>query len=98
VRHDPTPAEPDLTWFDGLGAILRELDPGSIPVPMLQVGVTDGRFLSRLGIQTYGYLPLRLPPGFEFLKLVHAADERVPAEALRFGAEALGRALERYAA
>jgi acetylornithine deacetylase/succinyl-diaminopimelate desuccinylase-like protein len=97
VRHDPTPAEPDLTWFDGLGAILSELDPGAIPVPMLQVGVTDGRFLSRLGIQTYGYLPLRLPPGFEFLKLVHAADERVPAEALRFGAEAVGRALERYA-
>jgi len=97
VRHDPAPAEPDLAWFDGLGAILRELDPGAIPVPMLQVGVTDGRFFSRLGIQTYGFLPLELPADFEFTKLIHAADERVPAAALRFGAEAVGRAVERYA-
>ena len=97
VRHDATPAEPDLTWLDGLGAILRELDPGAIPVPMLQVGVTDGRFFSRLGIQTYGFLPLNLPQDFEFAKLIHAADERVPAAALRFGAKAVGRAIERYA-
>jgi acetylornithine deacetylase/succinyl-diaminopimelate desuccinylase-like protein len=97
VRHDATPAEPDLTWLEGLGAILRELDPGAIPVPMLQVGVTDGRFFSRIGIQTYGFLPLELPAGFEFTKLIHAADERVPAAALRFGAEAVGRATERYA-
>jgi acetylornithine deacetylase/succinyl-diaminopimelate desuccinylase-like protein len=98
VRHDPTPAEPDLTWFDGLGAILRELDPGAIPVPMLQVGVTDGRFFARLGIQTYGFVPLELPADFELTKLIHAADERVPAAAVRFGAEAIGRAVERYAA
>jgi acetylornithine deacetylase/succinyl-diaminopimelate desuccinylase-like protein len=98
VRHDATPAEPDLTWLDGLGAILRELDPGAIPVPMLQVGVTDGRFFARIGIQTYGFLPLNLPKGFEFTKLIHAADERVPADALRFGAEAVGRAIERYVA
>jgi len=97
IRHDPSPAEPDLTWFDGLGAIIRELDPTGVPVPMLQVGVTDGRFFSRLGIQTYGFLPLELPPDFEFVKLIHAADERVPADALRFGAEAVGRAVERYA-
>jgi acetylornithine deacetylase/succinyl-diaminopimelate desuccinylase-like protein len=65
-------------------------------VPMLQIGVTDGRFFSRLGIQTYGYLPLRLPQGFEFMKLIHAADERVPADAVRFGAEAVSRAIDRY--
>ena len=97
VRHDATPAEPDLSWLEGLGAILRELDPGAIPVPMLQVGVTDGRFFARLGIQTYGFLPLNLPQDFEFTKLIHAADERVPADALRFGAEAVGRAVARYA-
>jgi acetylornithine deacetylase/succinyl-diaminopimelate desuccinylase-like protein len=97
IRHDPSPAEPDLSWIDGLGAIIRELDPTGVPVPMLQVGVTDGRFFSRLGIQTYGFLPLDLPAGFEFAKLIHAADERVPARALRFGAEAVGRAVERYA-
>jgi acetylornithine deacetylase/succinyl-diaminopimelate desuccinylase-like protein len=97
VRHDATPAEPDLTLLPMLSDILRELDSSAIPTPLLQMGVTDGRFLSRIGIQTYGFLPLNLPDGFEFLKTVHAADERVPAEAIRFGAEAVGRAVERYA-
>ncbi len=97
VRHDPGAAEPDLSVLPLLGEILRELDPEAVPVPMLQIGVTDGRFFQRIGIQTYGFLPLRLPRGFEFLKLVHAADERVPADAVRFGATAVGHALERYA-
>ena len=30
-------------------------------------GVTDGRFFARLGIQTYGFLPLRLPDGLQAL-------------------------------
>jgi acetylornithine deacetylase/succinyl-diaminopimelate desuccinylase-like protein len=64
-------------------------------VPLLQIGVTDARFFSRLGIQTYGFVPMRLPAGFDFLPLVHAADERVPAEALAFGTEAISRALQR---
>ncbi len=96
VRHDPGSAEPDLSYLPTLSQIIRELDPDAVPVPMLQIGVTDGRFFSRLGIQTYGYLPLRLPQGFEFMKLIHAADERVPADAVRFGAEAVSRAIDRY--
>ncbi len=97
VRHDPGPARPDLSWLDGLGAILRELDPEGVPVPLLMPGVTDGRFFARIGIQTYGFLPLRLPDDFRLFSMIHAADERVPADALRFGAEAVGRAVERYA-
>jgi len=96
VRHDPGPADADLSYLPTLSSILRELDPDAVPVPMLQIGVTDGRFFSRIGIQTYGFLPLQLPQGFEFVKLVHAADERVPADAVRFGAEAVSRAIERY--
>jgi acetylornithine deacetylase/succinyl-diaminopimelate desuccinylase-like protein len=94
VRHDPGPPSPDLGLLDGLGGVLRELDPEGIPVPFLQIGVTDARFFSRLGMQTYGFLPLRLPPDFEFAKLLHAADERVPLDAVEFGAEAVFRALQ----
>ena len=96
VRHDPGPAEPDLAHFEMLGDILRELDPEGIPVPLLQVGVTDARFFARLGIQSYGFLPMRLPPDFEFTRLVHAADERVPLGAVEFGTEAVFRALQRF--
>jgi hypothetical protein len=36
-------------------------------------------------------------PGNEgSLSMVHSADERVPVEALRFGAEAVGRAVASY--
>ena len=96
VRHDPGPSAPDLGLFETLAAVIRELDPEGIPVPLLQIGVTDGRFFSRAGVQTYGFLPMRLPEGFQFAKLIHAADERIPVEALEFGAEAVWRAIQRF--
>jgi acetylornithine deacetylase/succinyl-diaminopimelate desuccinylase-like protein len=96
VRHDPGPSAPDLGLFESLAGIIRELDPEGIPVPLLQIGVTDGRFFSRAGVQTYGFLPMRLPEGFQFAKLIHAADERIPVDALEFGAEAVWRAVQRF--
>jgi acetylornithine deacetylase/succinyl-diaminopimelate desuccinylase-like protein len=96
VRHDPGPAEPDLGLFETLAGVIRELDPEGIPVPLLQIGVTDGRFFSRAGVQTYGFLPMRLPEEFDFSKLIHAADERIPVDALEFGAEAVWRAVQRF--
>ena len=95
VRHDPGPPEPDLGLFETLADVIRELDPEGIPVPLLQIGVTDGRFLARAGVQTYGFLPLRLPDEFAFTQFIHAADERVPVAALEFGAEAVWRAIQR---
>ncbi len=98
VRHDPGPPDADLGFYEPLAEIIRELDPGAVPVPMLQAGVTDARFLTRAGIQTYGYLPLKLPEDFDLFPLIHNADERVPADALAFGVEALSQAIGRYPA
>jgi acetylornithine deacetylase/succinyl-diaminopimelate desuccinylase-like protein len=98
VRHDPGPPEADLSQFRLLADVLRELDPEAIPVPMLQAGVTDARHLARAGVQSYGFLPLRLPEDFEITPLIHAADERVPADALQFGVDAIRRVIERYPA
>jgi len=95
VRYDPGPPEPRLDQFETLAAILRELEPGAVPVPLLQGGVTDARFFARLGIQNYGFLPLKLPGNFGFAGVIHAADERVPAAAVEFGTEAVFRALQR---
>jgi acetylornithine deacetylase/succinyl-diaminopimelate desuccinylase-like protein len=96
VRHDPGPAAPDLGLFAMLSEVIRELDPEGIPIPLLQIGVTDGRFFSLAGVQTYGFLPMRLPEDFAFTKLIHAADERIPVAALEFGAEAVWRAVQRF--
>ncbi len=96
VRHDPGPPEPDLGLFEMLAGVLRELDPDGIPVPFLQIGVTDARFFGRVGIESYGFLPMRMPDDFVGLQYIHAADERVPAAALEFGAEAVWRAVQRF--
>jgi acetylornithine deacetylase/succinyl-diaminopimelate desuccinylase-like protein len=82
--------------WDVLADSLRELDGAGEPIPYLLPAVSDGRHFARLGIQTYGFTPLRLPEGFEFQALIHAADERVPASAVEFGAQAIARVLERF--
>ncbi len=96
IRHDPAPALPDMDLFGRLSEVLRELDPEAKPVPLLLPGVTDGRFFSRLGIQTYGFLPMQLPADMRFLELIHAEDERLPVETVEFGTRAIERVLERF--
>jgi acetylornithine deacetylase/succinyl-diaminopimelate desuccinylase-like protein len=96
IRHDPGPADPDMGLFETLSSVLRESDQEGVATPLLLPGVTDGRWFSRLGIQTYGFTPMKLPPGVDFLKTVHAADERIPVEALDFGTDAIYRVLERF--
>ena len=96
VRHDPGPPEADLGLFETLADVIRELDPEGIPVPLLQIGVTDARYFSRAGVQTYGFVPMRLPADFQFAQLIHAADERIPVAGLEFGAEAVWRAVQRF--
>lgn len=96
TEYDPGPVEPDMSLFDTLAGILKEADPDGVPIPLLLSGVTDGRFFSQLGIQTYGYLPMTLPEDFNFASVIHAADERVPAAAIEFGAQAIFKALGRF--
>jgi acetylornithine deacetylase/succinyl-diaminopimelate desuccinylase-like protein len=96
IRYDPGPSEPDMGLFDSLTDILREADPDGIAVPLLLSGVTDGRFFSRLGIQTYGFLPMLLPEDFNFSQSIHAADERIPLDAVNFGANAIYKLLQSF--
>lgn len=96
VQFEPGPSNPDMGMFDTLAQILKDADPEGIPIPLLLSGVTDGRFFSMLGIQTYGFLPMTLPQDFNFSATIHAANERVPAAAIEFGADAIYKALERF--
>jgi acetylornithine deacetylase/succinyl-diaminopimelate desuccinylase-like protein len=52
--------------------------------------------LQQVGIQRYGYLPMRLPEDFNFSGTIHAADERIPVKALDFGAQAIYQALQKF--
>ena len=91
VKWEPGPPEADPAFFPALERVMREMDPEGIPVPILLPGATDARHFARLGIQTYGFLPMKLPRAFNFSRLVHGPDERIPVEALHFGVEAIYR-------
>ena len=94
-----------LTKMDGLetpydgslaeamtGSILEE-DPDAVVAPYLMSGGTDAKHWERLGIRSFGFTPLRLPADLDFTALFHGVDERVPVDALEFGARVFDRFL-----
>jgi acetylornithine deacetylase/succinyl-diaminopimelate desuccinylase-like protein len=96
VIHDPVTDEIDMGLFNTLAAILKQADPEGEPIPLLLPGVTDGRTFAQLGIQSYGYTPMNLPEEFKFFDTIHAANERIPVEAVEFGTNAIYEVIRRY--
>jgi acetylornithine deacetylase/succinyl-diaminopimelate desuccinylase-like protein len=78
---------------EAMGAALRAEDPGARTVPYLMSGGTDAKAFATLGINCFGFAPLRLPPELNFAALFHGIDERVPVEGLEFGVRVLDRLL-----
>lgn len=97
VHADPPAArlEPDLELLPLLRSVLHEEDAEGHAFPLVTAGMTDARHYDRLGIQTYGFLPMRLPPGL-MPQLLHATDERIPISALDPGVAAIRRVIDRY--
>ena len=96
LLYDQSTADVDFSAFSLLADVLKEAHPGSRQVPYLLPGSSDARFFSRLGIQTYGFIPMNLPPDFNFFETIHAANERIPVESVEFGAHAMLDAIVRY--
>jgi acetylornithine deacetylase/succinyl-diaminopimelate desuccinylase-like protein len=85
--------------FDGpvveaMVTALSENDPSARAVPYTFSGGTDAKAFAQLGVAGYGFVPLRLPPSLAFADLFHGIDERVPVDALKFGARVLDRFLD----
>jgi acetylornithine deacetylase/succinyl-diaminopimelate desuccinylase-like protein len=74
---------------DAMAAALRTEDPGAVTVPYMLSGGTDAKSFQDLGMNCYGFAPLRLPPDLDFASLFHGIDERVPVDSLTFGARVL---------
>jgi acetylornithine deacetylase/succinyl-diaminopimelate desuccinylase-like protein len=96
TQFNPGPPAPDMKLYDTLAGILGEMDAAGAALPIVNPGVTDAAFFGRLGIQTYGFLPLNMPSDFNWWQTIHNADERVPVAALEFGTEAVYRVLRRF--
>ena len=90
-------ARRNRTWIVPFGRHDSADDADAVPIPFLLPATTDGRGSLSQGY-SYGFTPLLLPDGFEFQKLVHAANERVPASAIATGAEMMFKLLRRYPA
>ena len=84
----------DGALVDAMNDALLALDPEARTVPYMLSGGTDAKAFARLGIRCFGFAPLRLPPELDFAALFHGVDERVPVDALRFGARVLEHLLE----
>ncbi len=85
------------TDSDLMRAITRSLlaeDPDAIVAPYLMGAGTDAKHFRKLGMQSYGFAPLKLPPELDFGALFHGVDERVPLDALEFGARVFDRFLD----
>ncbi len=79
-----------------LEAVIRDHDPGGIPVPAMAPFGTDAKHLVDLGTPTYGFSPLRQPPGETYIERWHGIDERVSIEGLRWGLPVLYDAVRRF--
>ncbi len=85
--------------YDGdlVGAMGRSIlaeDPDALVAPYLMSGGTDAKHFIKLGMRSYGFTPLRLPEDLDFTALFHGIDERVPVDALEFGARVFDRFLD----
>ena len=68
--------------------------PDAVVAPYLMSGGTDAKHFTKLGMASYGFAPLRLPADLDFTALFHGVDERVPVDALEFGARVFDRFLD----
>jgi acetylornithine deacetylase/succinyl-diaminopimelate desuccinylase-like protein len=81
--------------FGHLAGVLEGAAEGTA-LPIVQPGVTDARWLAHLGIQSYGFTPFLLPDDLDLTEIIHTADERVPVDAVEWGAERLYEAVVGY--
>jgi acetylornithine deacetylase/succinyl-diaminopimelate desuccinylase-like protein len=93
----PVECPADGEIVDLMSAALRAADPDGVPLPMMITLGTDGKAMARLGVPTYGFMPLRLEPDQPYLSLYHANDERIPVSAIRFGLPVLHEVVSRFA-
>ena len=79
---------------DAMTRSLLAEDPDALVAPFLMSGGTDAKHFRKLDMRSYGFAPLRLPADLDFTSLFHGVDERVPVDALEFGARVFDRFLD----
>ena len=99
ASQPPVVTPVDTPMYRCLSDVVRERDPGAIPIPALIPGFTDAKAYDRLGTRYYGFSPVRfaLTDNISFAALYHGKNERIPEEGLRWGLRTLWEAVVRFA-
>lgn len=99
LRHAPPTRTPYPTpLYELISDCLLAHDPGSSPTPYLITGFTDAKYYAELGIKTYGFSPVKFPPGVVFSSLYHGHDERIPVEGFYWGLRVFYDVVSRFCA
>jgi acetylornithine deacetylase/succinyl-diaminopimelate desuccinylase-like protein len=93
TKMDALETEYDGEMADAMTTSILEEDPDALVAPYLMSGGTDAKHFTQMGMRAFGFTPLRLPEELDFTALFHGVDERVPVDALEFGARVFDRFL-----
>jgi len=93
---EATALPPELTpeILGPIETLSEQMWPGVPVLPFMQAGGTDGRFLTPVGIPTYGVSGIFMQPGESNL---HGLNEKINVESLFEGREFLDRLIRTYA-
>jgi acetylornithine deacetylase/succinyl-diaminopimelate desuccinylase-like protein len=86
----------DTELFRVMQSVTQEVAGASL-VPFLTTGASDARFAEPLGVQVYGFGPMRHEPGAVPADLAHAHDERISLANIELGLRALYETVTRIA-
>ncbi len=94
TNYEAGPKTADMGRYAILADLIHKADPQGTPCPYLVYGVTDARHFAKLGIQSYGFVPLQVSD--ELISTPHGADERIPVATLEWGAQIMREVLQRF--
>jgi acetylornithine deacetylase/succinyl-diaminopimelate desuccinylase-like protein len=99
VSQPPVVSPVDTPMYRCLADVVREREPGAIPIAAMIPGFTDAKAYDRLGTKYYGFAPIRIAAtdGISFGEMYHGKNERIPEAGLRWGLRTLWDAVTRFA-
>jgi acetylornithine deacetylase/succinyl-diaminopimelate desuccinylase-like protein len=81
--------------WDAIARFLDGIEPGARPLPVCNTGFTDSHWLrAAFGTVAYGFFPMRDMDIETTAKLIHSADERIPASDLGLAVDGLRAAVQ----
>jgi len=92
----PLQTSRDTVLFKLMAAMLERYDSHGAAAPYMMTGATDAKYLAKLGVPSYGFAPMKMPPGFNLSELFHSHDERAPVEGLGWGVQVLYDVVAEY--